>query len=751
MTFIVLNAYAIVATILLTVYGIFSFKKGKGGGRLLAGAFWLCASLFAVLLISLYLSSDYLKKICYSFVLAYQSWILYFVLLSVRDFCSYSKKRTYIIALRILLIINTAVLITNPINHFGVDFSKYDFHGVDLLKPIIDPFYLCVGITFFLLIGSIFVVIFHKVMQLSAYYRTRYYPILAGAVALVIAGAISLRTASGFADPSIFLMTVGLFLLYFVLYNFSNNTLLGKLQPYINDCMADASVIYDNTGEILAINKRACEIFDENIRKNASMLKDFLDYPDANREKKCELNGYTYSVLYKPVFDKKNNLVADIFVLHDVTEMERRIEQEHKIAITDALTGAHNRKGFFELANDFLYRNESEAGFALVISGVLDFKSINSSYGSKVGDTVLKAIERKFHDYHHSYPMIYGRTAEGKFTALIPFDYVDELAADMSLVNIPIGNESAISVELCHGFIVLDDISKPLDYYYERALIALSECKKNATIGVLEYSYSMEEKIARQQVLISEMHNAINDEQFFIELQPQINLSNRKVCGAEALVRWNHPKLGRISPAEFIPLFEDNGFISNLDVYVWEKAAKTLKMLEEEGVYDGSVSVNVSQIDIKSMDVATVLERIVDETHVDREKFHVEITESACADKRESLIYTMERLRERGFILEIDDFGSGYSSLNALMHLPFDVVKLDMEFMKENNLEGKNGVIMNSIAYMIHNIGASIIVEGVETERNVENMVNFGGDIAQGYYFSRPLSVEAFKEYAKKR
>ena len=319
----------------------------------------------------------------------------------------------------------------------------------------------------------------------------------------------------------------------------------------------------------------------------------------------------------------------------------------------------------------------------------------------------------------------------------------------MTSIDVPIDNEIDLHVDMCHGFVVLDDIAKPLDYYYERALLALDACKNSTTQNILEYSYDMEEQVRRKQLLVAEMHNALREGQFFIELQPQIDLSDRSVSGAEALVRWQHPKLGRIAPGEFVPLFEENGFIINLDVLVWELAAKTARDLSDRGIYTGPVSINVSQVDITGIDVVSTLERIVSEVDIDPSRIHVEITESACAQRRDVLIRTMEQLRQKGFLLEIDDFGSGYSSLNALMKLPFDVIKLDMEFMKESNVEGKNGIILTSIMDMIHAMNSKVIVEGVETETNVENTVRFGGDIAQGYYFSRPLSIEAFEEYVK--
>jgi len=298
--------------------------------------------------------------------------------------------------------------------------------------------------------------------------------------------------------------------------------------------------------------------------------------------------------------------------------------------------------------------------------------------------------------------------------------------------------------------VVMSDMNKPVEYYYEIALLALAECKKNVSNSVLEYSNAMAMEQRRTQTLIAEMHEAIEKNEFYIELQPQIDLKEGYVSGAEALVRWNHPTLGKIAPTEFIPLFEENGFISNIDKFVWEKTAETLKNLSEEGIYDGPISVNVSRVDVTAMNVAEEFEKIVSKYGIKPEMLHIEITESACEGNKAALISMMDSLREKGFVVEIDDFGSGYSSLNALMELPFDIVKLDMDFMRDGEEDHKGGVIVNAMAGMIHNLDAKIIVEGVENVDNVRKALCIDGDAAQGYHYSRPVSVEEFAEFVKK-
>ncbi len=745
---ILFTTVTIISLALALIYGSLSASRKSRQARLLAWTSFCCAALMALYLCYITVDSIRLKEVFYSLQFAAIDWTMFSMFALIRESVEKPLTRTSIAILAIIFLIDSAIFISNPINGFAFDFAPHPVYDMFLVT---SPKLFCFvhyALRFSVCAFMVYYVT-HRVFTISKFYRGRYNIAFILFLAILVCNIYFLIEPNKRPDVTSFMITAGVVVLYYSIFYFSPNGLIRKVQLYVNDNISDATIIYDYKGDVLRINKKAKSLLEDNVWENVDNLCSYLGFPEGEGKYKKKIKGGQYEILYGPVKDEKENHIATFFIFYDVTKMEEQIEREHKIAITDPLTGAYNRKGFFEAANDFLYRNESQAGFALVISGICGFKAINASYGTKVGDKVLRFIEHCYHDYHHSYPMIYGRTSEGKFSALVPFDYVDELSSDLTSIDVPIDKDVDIHVDMAHGFVVLDDIAKPLDHYYERALLALAECKKNSVMGALEYSYEMEEQVKRRQLLVAEMHNALREGQFYIELQPQIELMTRKVTGAEALARWQHPKLGRISPAEFVPIFEENGFVVNLDVYIWELAAKTARELSDKGIYSGPVSINVSQIDIMGMDIAATLERIVTEVDIDPSRIHVEITESACAQKRDTLIRTMDLLRQKGFVLEIDDFGSGYSSLNALMKLPFDVIKLDMAFMKESNIDGKNGIIISSIVDMIHALQAQVIVEGVETEANVENTVRLGGDIVQGYYFSRPLSIDSFVEYVK--
>lgn len=234
--------------------------------------------------------------------------------------------------------------------------------------------------------------------------------------------------------------------------------------------------------------------------------------------------------------------------------------------------------------------------------------------------------------------------------------------------------------------------------------------------------------------------------------QPKFNIKGDepRLCSAEALVRWNHPELGMISPGTFIPLFEENGLISRLDDYIWREVAHQIKIWKEEIGMTVPVSVNVSRIDLLSPNYEKNMLELVHDNSLQPSDMLLEITESAYTENSERIIEIANSLRARGFKLEMDDFGSGYSSLNMLASLPIDALKLDMKFVRricENAKDLRMVQLMIEIAAFLN---VPVIAEGVETEEQYRLLKENGCDIIQGYYFSKPLPVDQFSEMIEK-
>ena len=219
------------------------------------------------------------------------------------------------------------------------------------------------------------------------------------------------------------------------------------------------------------------------------------------------------------------------------------------------------------------------------------------------------------------------------------------------------------------------------------------------------------------------------------------------------MVRWNHPELGFISPGVFIPVFERNGLIQKLDAYVFNEVAKQIHEWKEKG-HRITVSVNLSRVDIYEPDLVDSLCSLMKENHLSTEDMHVEITESAYAEDTITLKEVVSSLREKGFQIEVDDFGSGYSSLNAIADLPFDVLKLDMAFIRSMDKGQKNKDVIALVMDLAKKIGIKVVAEGVETKEQCDFLKSLGCDYVQGYYFSKPLSpkeMEALLEKEQKK
>lgn len=752
----VLSVYVVFAVIILiTAFFIVKTLRTKTRmGNMLAYAMVSGLLVLVSFFLNCVIGDEMLMMEFCSLAAAFTDWSLYFLLMFIAEFVGRRIKREMRLFSACVFIFDSVLLITNPINNF---LGRYEYVELEHVKCSVmvqkELFVIHIALCY-CVVATMIILLVDKIIKTSRYYRLKYFLAFGAMVLLIVVDTYYKLSIENDIDYSKVFYSFAAIVFYYSAYSFSPRQLTKSLQEYVNDNISDAMIMYDNEGSVLRANQMARNLISEDIivtKDNLFKYLDLFDEDDSEGEVKVrrEIASYLYDVTYNPIYDRHGTYLASTFIFHDVTQVERRLEREHEIATMDPLTRSFNRTGFFEAAREFLDTSDSDAGYTLMINGINNFKGINGLYGTKAGDTVLIKISRMLHDYHHEFPMIYGRTAEGKFAMLLPTEYVDEIVSSMTTIPMDIGNDNHIHVDLRHGFVLLEDRSKPLEYYYERALLALARCKNRGQIPVVEFTAEMQEEIEQRELLLSEMHDAIERKEFFIELQPQIDLNKNVVCGAEALVRWNHPTLGKISPGEFIPLFETNGFITEIDRFVWNEVAELIKRFSEAGYYNGPVSVNVSQVDITTIDVARELEAIVNKYEIPVNRFHVEITESACVDNRDALIRTMSALRSKGFIVEIDDFGSGYSSLNALVDLPFDVVKLDMMFMRDKAPDEKGSVIVSSMTDMIHKLNAKIIAEGVETGSNVETARKFNVDVAQGYHYSRPLSLTDFLDYVK--
>lgn len=404
---------------------------------------------------------------------------------------------------------------------------------------------------------------------------------------------------------------------------------------------------------------------------------------------------------------------------------------------TDALTGLRSRNAFFEQAAKMIA--EQEPGYYVMACFDIErFKVINDQYGNEKGDDVLKYIAKVFENGFEKDGGICCRIMADNFAVLYPtsFSTSDKIKEIRREASRPGGLILPITFSI--GRYIVDDLALSPSAMYDRAVIAKETVKGHYDEYIGVYNEAMRNRILEEQGITSEMRQALKKGQFEVWYQPQFNHVTGMLVGAEALVRWRHPDKGLVSPGLFIPIFEKNGFVYEVDKFVWEEACKFLSEMQRMGRIV-PISVNISRHDIFREDLVEFISGLIKKYKIPVEALRLEITESAFAKSSTQIIRVVETLKNMGFTMEIDDFGSGYSSLNTLKDVPADVLKLDMRFLEGESNSEKGGNIIESIIRMAKWIGMSVIAEGVEEQEQADFLQSVGCHYIQGYLYSKPL------------
>ena len=407
----------------------------------------------------------------------------------------------------------------------------------------------------------------------------------------------------------------------------------------------------------------------------------------------------------------------------------------------DSLTGLYSREYFFTKVRDVLAEHP-ETEYNLICSNIENFKLFNDAYGNAEGDRLLREgadIARKMlGDLGFA-----GRYAADRFLCLVQRDLEMFDREQFGHFNIEI-SPLMRSVVMRWGIYNIIDRSIPIELMCDRAMLAANSIKGQYNHYFAVYDEKLRDKLLREKAITDSMEAALADGQFTVYLQPKYSLTGECLAGAEALVRWIHPQFGFMSPGEFIPLFEKNGFISRLDQYVWEQVCALLRDWQDRGLPPMPVSVNISRADVLRMNLAQTLRELIATYGIDPACLHLEITESAYAENSSPIISAVDELRALGFVVEMDDFGSGYSSLNTLSRMRLDILKLDMRFVQSEIAKPAAQSLLGDIVTMAHRLNLSVVAEGIETRDQVLRLQAIGCDYAQGYYFSRPLPIPEF-------
>lgn len=407
----------------------------------------------------------------------------------------------------------------------------------------------------------------------------------------------------------------------------------------------------------------------------------------------------------------------------------------------DAATGLLSKEAFFDEAAAYL-RHSGARDVSIVCFDVDHFKLFNDLHGLDCGDELLRYLGRALalrFSPDGAQPL--ARLAADTFalcaTGIRP-ERVERILVDISS-ECPNGIDAIVRA----GVYRIEDPASPVSIMCDRAVIALRTVKGSYFDRVALYDPGMREALVLEREVVAGIESALREDRIELFLQPKCNIRTGKIVGAEALARWRHPERGIVAPGEFIPLIERNGLVRSLDLRVWEKTAAWIRGLIDEGVQPVPVSVNVSRADIYLVDVAAELHALVERYGIDPSLIEVEITESAYSERPDRIVAAFDELAERGFTVLMDDFGSGYSSLNMLKDINVDVLKIDMRFLDRDDRRSKD--IMESVIRMARWLDLPVIAEGVETREQVNFLLDVGCSYAQGYYYARPMEAAAFE------
>ncbi len=373
------------------------------------------------------------------------------------------------------------------------------------------------------------------------------------------------------------------------------------------------------------------------------------------------------------------------------------------------------------------------------------FKLINETYGVEMGDELLQFI-------NDSLALVctdeqpFCRLTADVFMVVTPFEKKEELIALIRKIESLLSGYKGMEYRLIFGVAIVDDRSIHTRRHGDNASLARQLIKGNAMENILFYDSSMKSELHKKQEIEESMQGALIDRQFVMYLQPKYSISTNKIIGAEALARWIHPSKGMISPADFIPVFEENGFILTLDRFIWEEACKKIRELMDAGIEPVPISVNISREYVHTYDVIKEMTRLVKKYDIPINMLELEITETADPTGIEDIVKDM---KNAGFTMLMDDFGSGYSSLNMLKTTPFDVLKIDRHFLEEFMESDRGRKIIEHTISMSRDIGLGIIAEGVETGEQAEFLSRCGCDSAQGFYYSKPIPAADFNARLK--
>ena len=515
-------------------------------------------------------------------------------------------------------------------------------------------------------------------------------------------------------------------------------------------------VAYDNEGNLALVNEVTFELLNipsGDVTLLKKRIEEFLEKRDGYQKAYDrwieEIQGRDLATRYIQIDggvlrDKKGNRIGGFYSMTDRTAEQNALITEHYKLTHDDLTGLYNKEGFYEAVKETL-KKEPRNDYMIICTNVRDFKIINDLFGFDKGNDIIQKIAAMI-SVGSNQKDCTARIVADQFAVLTAKERFNEAALSKQLGEVSkLIASSYYSMTIHCGIYNITNPEMEVSLMCDRANMAISTIREEPGNMIITYDDKMMSDILHDRQVANQLDQAIEHDRFVIFLQPQIKATG-EVIGAEALVRWDDPKRGILTPGAFIDILEKTGCLYKLDLHVWELAAKQLAAWKGTQFENLNISVNISPKDFYYVDIFKEFTGLVNKYDISPSKLKLEITETALMIEPTRQLTLIGRLHKFGFDFEIDDFGSGYSSLSLLKDMPADILKIDMEFLHETENEQRSKKILESVISLAHELNMKVITEGVEYESQVDFLLEMGCDMFQGYYYSKPIPVAEFEE-----
>lgn len=595
----------------------------------------------------------------------------------------------------------------------------------------------------------------YKTIVASSLYKIKYISVILQVAIIVIINGFYVFFELP-VDFSVLFYSVFSASFYYFSFNYIPSLLRRFTVHHVIQEMNNGIAIFDDRGQCIYANDYVREIYRIKPHQNPNdiiqpVIKritngrslESIGSKEETIHRVVDEKEFFYKMTFSNIESKDKKYIGTYLTILDTTEENNHEKLERFRNTHDALTGLYNRQYFYDRVADMLEANPDEKYF-IVCCDIGKFKLINEFSGIAVGDKILKSMAATLKE-KTVIGEVYGRIDNDRFAILIPKDRLNlQLFIDESqrifkeTVNLSI-------LPTCYfGVYEIEDTDMRVSFMCDRAFIAIDTIKGQYRKQVAWYDSKLRDSALREQQLVYQLPEAISTGQIKIYLQPQSTIEGKAV-GAEALVRWEHPDEGIVSPSEFIPIFEKNGMITKIDRYVWRLAFQKLFEWKTAGRDDFYISVNISPKDFYLMSILNEFNELLSEFDIDPKNLHIELSEDVMMGDLERQIKLIDQLRKIGFTIEIGDFGTGNTSLKILRECNIDILKVDIGFLQNTNSPRNAHIIMKELIQMARNLGMKILAKGIETKDQMDLLHDEGCELFQGYYFSKPIDTKSFE------